>query len=168
MTDLAIVTSAERIVVPKAPDYTTDRHHTFWPKPDYESDTARQFRRLSCFVSRVDAYAHKALHFCYAPPKQPDPDIMALAKERHKSRNCTCWEENESKKQLVNLLALRRGVGLEIPCISVMLDPWAISLIEAKSARPRPLPQEWAEYLHLRHERGQCGCPRPALKLVAS
>lgn len=56
-----------------------DRHHKYWPSPDYSSRVEKQFRQLE--VNKVDIcrWIHNTIHAVVLPPEHPTTAEMRQA-----------------------------------------------------------------------------------------
>lgn len=67
-------------------------HHLFWPKGDYKTDTELEFRALPCFHIVIGIEEHRLVHAHTESPTKPSFHEMDFAIQRHKFRECGCYE----------------------------------------------------------------------------
>ena len=66
------------------------KHHLFWPKNDYRTETELAFRALPCYHVSIGVEVHRVLHAHSKPPTKPSTHVMNFAIQRHGSRGCGC------------------------------------------------------------------------------
>ena len=56
-----------------------DRHHKYWPSPDYSSRTEKQFRQLEVNKITICRWLHNTIHAVVLPPEHPSAIQMRKA-----------------------------------------------------------------------------------------
>lgn len=56
-----------------------DRHHKYWPAPDYRTRNERAFRELEVNKIMVCRWLHNTIHALALPPEKPEVSFMNKA-----------------------------------------------------------------------------------------
>lgn len=140
------------------PDYQNVHHWPFDRRSFNATELGREFRNCTCAQSRVDPRMHAAMHRIQSVPRRPDVAEMEYLIDRHKGRECGCWDD--SQVTLVNLLAPSGyGLDLGLPCQRAWVDRvvWERYIQPCYGARDR-LPKGWRQTLAHRHKEDMCDC----------
>jgi hypothetical protein len=77
-----------------------NQHHLLFENRDY-AGIRKEFRNLDCFKVMLDVEAHALFHLIYSPPKRPDVETAMYFINRHKRRECACFNH---AGEMVNVL----------------------------------------------------------------
>lgn len=141
-----------------------DRHHLFWPAPDYRQLGLGSFKSLSCTSARrIDSMVHTLVHQRHAGLALSQNvidrrELLRRAKRcsyRHEEQRCSCFRPNRIRT--IDALNLEYVDPFELdraPCLIIRVDTDIVSLMRESYHTVAPVTQAVYELLEKRDPRG--------------